>query len=503
MAIYLNEDYEHFFVRNPLENMTQEGLERQVDFYHEAGIGGCFFCVNAQSAYYESKVWDTAWSNVIQKEDGNYYHRETLITDKPLPTLTNTLHARAACVNTGNRTFQIRIDRCRFHGMKGGLSIRMNDCHLTSYPASPMHSDFWFDHPQYRLAEGGLDYGEKAVREEMKALIREVLELFDPDMLELDWMRTPPFFRDGREEENRKYLNELVQFASEERDKAEKRLGHKIELFVRVPSRAEEALSLGLDVIHWAKNAWIDSVIGCAFIMSTDNNIPIYVWRALLPERVSFIPGMDVLTTSHKDSAGIEGNSKTLELQTGFAAVFYHGGAKDIYIFNHFFAPREGVDPTLYLRKIDSISTQEKSENNARRHGATLSCNLVPGVAWSSNLPLPATREYGKVRIRVGGGLKGRKIRVLFAFTSSRQLQESDFAFQVNEIPCKVCKDVDGYPLPGKSRHWDMPEKSWQKFVCEVPEEAVTEGEMVAGFRANEELDALLHWCEFDVEKRF
>ena len=54
MAVFLNDDYEHFFVRNSLEDMTQAALERQVDLYHQAGVSTCFFCVNAQSAYYES-----------------------------------------------------------------------------------------------------------------------------------------------------------------------------------------------------------------------------------------------------------------------------------------------------------------------------------------------------------------------------------------------------------------------------------------------------------------
>lgn len=503
MAIWLNEDYEHFFVRYSLEDMTQEGLERQVDFYHKAGAGGIFFCVNAQCAYYESRIYDTAWSDVIRKEDGNFYHRGTLISDKPLPTLRNTIHAKAACDNTSNRVFQIRIDRCRHHGMKGGLSIRMNDCHLTGYPDSPMHSDFWFNNPRYRLSDGGLDYGEKAVREEMKGLITEVLELFDPDALELDWMRTPPFFRDGHEDEGHIYADEMVRHAYMEKCKAEKRRGHPVQLFVRVPSRVEDALALGLDVISWAKNSWIDSVIGCAFILSTDSSIPQRVWRTLLPETVSFIPGMDVLTTSHKDSCGIEGIVKTLELQTGYAAVFYHGGAKDLYMFNHFFAAVPGADQESYLRKLKSVSTPENARNGARRHAATLCCNLVPGATATSSLPLRAETNLQKVRINVGDGLKGRKIRVLFAFTSAGILQGSDFEFQVNEIPCKVCSDVGKYPLPGKSRHYDIPDQQWQSFVCEVPEDAVTDGIMIAGFRAVKDVDALLHWCEFDVEKLF
>ncbi|MBO5723911.1 MAG: hypothetical protein J6S58_03705, partial [Lentisphaeria bacterium] len=326
MAVFLNDDYEHFFVRNSLEDMTQAALERQVDLYHQAGISTCFFCVNAQSAYYESKVYDTAWSNVVLQEDGQYYHRGTVITDKPLPTLTNTLHAKAACENTGNRVFQIRIDRCRQNGMTGALSIRMNDHHLTNYPDSPMHSDFWFNNPQYRLPCGGYDYAEKAVRTEMQNLIREVFEMFDPDALELDFMRTPPFFRTGHDEEGIPFMNEMLRFAFERKCEAEKRTGHKIKLYVRVPSRVEDALALGLDVIHWAEEGWIDGVIVCAFILCTDSDMPLWIWRRLLPEKVELCPGMDVLNSPHCESSGVEGDELALEIHTGFAAVFYYRG---------------------------------------------------------------------------------------------------------------------------------------------------------------------------------
>lgn len=502
MAIFLNDDYEHFFVRNSPEDMTKEALERQVDLYSQAGVSGCFFCVNAQSAYYDSKVYDTAWKDVVQKEDGLYYHRDVVITDKPLPTLTNTLHAKAACENTANKVFQIRIDRCRVHGMRGGLSIRMNDRHLTDHPESPMHSDFWYNNPQYRLPGGGYDYAEKAVQEEMKGLIREVLEMFDPDAVELDWMRSPPFFRNGHAEENSRCADEMVRFAYEEKCRAEKRCGHRILLYVRVPSRVEEALALGLDVIRWAKNGWIDGVVACAFILCTDSNMPQWIWRSLLPDNVDFMPGMDVLTTPHSESYGIEGDKLALEILTGYAAVFYFRGAKDLYLFNHFFAAAPGMDKELYLHKIESVLTAENAVKNSRRHAATACCNLVPGVIYSSNLPLTAGAGFNQIRIEVGGGLKDRKIRVLFAFTSPETLQESDFEFQVNNVPCTSCEDTDHYALPGKSWHNSTQIMSWQRFICEVPPEAVTEGVMIAAFRATRKLEAQLHWCEFDVEKR-
>ena len=105
---------------------------------------------------------------------------------------------------------QRMIDRCRTKGISPWVSIRMNDVHDAPWIKSPLHSQFWMEHPEYwrfpdRIGAWNdrcLNYGLKPVRDHAMALIREVCDRFDIDGLELDWNRFPLHFREGEEIEH-------------------------------------------------------------------------------------------------------------------------------------------------------------------------------------------------------------------------------------------------------------------------------------------------------------
>ena len=193
MAIFLNEDYENFMAFHEESEMCEKGLRDQVQGYFRGQTKGIFFNVNAQRAYFNSKVYDPVWKNVEQNEEGKYIHRGKEFFDKPLPTLSNTLRAKMLYENVGN-PFHCRLDECRKLGGMGCITMRMNDCHLSGYPESPMHSDFWYNNHDYRLNiwrtvnGNGLNYAFEEVRQYAMKFIEELFEIFDMDAFELDWM---------------------------------------------------------------------------------------------------------------------------------------------------------------------------------------------------------------------------------------------------------------------------------------------------------------------------
>ncbi len=93
---------------------------------------------------------------------------------------------------------------CRQHGLAPWLSVRMNDMHQAHAIDAPEHCDLFRD-PVMRLSgrtpdpaapalsamPGGLNYGKREVRDYMFELIRAVVEDYDFEGLELDWLRTP------------------------------------------------------------------------------------------------------------------------------------------------------------------------------------------------------------------------------------------------------------------------------------------------------------------------
>ncbi len=92
---------------------------------------------------------------------------------------------------------------CRGQGLAPWLSYRMNATHFSGAPASPVNARVFRD-PRNRLsgrvpgATGrrdhawlGLNYARPAVRRHMFAMIREGVEDYDYEGLELDWLRHP------------------------------------------------------------------------------------------------------------------------------------------------------------------------------------------------------------------------------------------------------------------------------------------------------------------------
>ncbi len=496
MAVWLNEDFENFMALHDPEEMNRAGLQKQVDDYFEGQVAGILFCVNAQRAYFDSKVWEPAWSGVTQNSNGVWVHRGVPVKDSPLPTLRNTLGAKALHEAEEN-PFQIRIDQCRKNGGKGGLSIRFNDCHLPDDPDSPMHSSFWAEHPEWRLEDGGMDLGVPEVRERLMLLAEEVLARFDLDALELDWMRTPPFFRDGAEEAGRPLLDAMVKRIHEARLRAEKRLGHKVLLAARVPSRPEESLQMGLDVIRWAGEGWIDWVIPCCFIISVDSMIPQEVWRSLLPGNTMLTPGIDIVTRSifsftDRSPQVTRPMHNTAEMVNGHAAGFYYRGARDVYLFNHMDRNTGLRDKAACREMMKHLGSRADVEPRSRRHVATAYNNLVPGNPTVSPLPLTVSLIRQKVRLEVGSGFQGRKQTALFAFRAKGAFAPETLEFTVNEAVCPVIAAETAFQLP---------DPDWEIAVCRIPEGTLREGSAVLGIRALVPVDAELQWCEIDVEQ--
>jgi hypothetical protein len=92
---------------------------------------------------------------------------------------------------------------CRQQGVAPWLSYRMNATHFSGAPASPVNCRL-FREPRNRLSGRfpgarprrdhawlGLNYGRQAVRDHMFAMIREGVEVYDYEGLELDWLRHP------------------------------------------------------------------------------------------------------------------------------------------------------------------------------------------------------------------------------------------------------------------------------------------------------------------------
>ena len=248
LGLVINEDNSHFFGTRPAEMMTAEGLNAFVDQYAGTQVTHLFLNPNAMRASHRSSVRDAIWDEGTQhmpkaEEPGGLW-----------PNNARLLWER------GLDPYAVWIARSREKGIVPWLTMRMNDVHSVDEPKNFMHSSFWVNHPEFWRVPGGkgwtdraLDYGRPEVREHAMAYVKELLERYDPDGLELDWMRFGWHFAPGKEAEGAELLCAFMREVRGLTKAAAEKRGHPIKLGARVPADPDGARGLGMDGVRWVK----------------------------------------------------------------------------------------------------------------------------------------------------------------------------------------------------------------------------------------------------------
>ena len=161
---------------------------------------------------------------------------------------------------------KVLIDRCHHHGMKFIADVRMNDRHGARNGISK-------DHPEWIILGSANDYALEEVRNVMLAFNLEVLDAYEVDGIEYDYMRWCHMFKPGEGKQNAHLLTEFTRQTRQQLDEAAERRGcDRLELGVRVPQSIEECDYLGFDVATWIKEGLVDYVVPSDF-MHIDMNM--------------------------------------------------------------------------------------------------------------------------------------------------------------------------------------------------------------------------------------
>lgn len=107
----------------------------------------------------------------------------------------------------------------------------------------------------------GLNYALPEVRAHMLAIICELIDRFDIDGIELDFMRHPAFFRLEEAYANRYLATDLVRQVRQRLDMRGAARGKKLDLAVRVPPTLADAARIGLDAGVWVREGLVDLLI--------------------------------------------------------------------------------------------------------------------------------------------------------------------------------------------------------------------------------------------------
>lgn len=177
---------------------------------------------------------------------------------------------------------QIQIDYGREHGKEVFWSLRMNDTH-DAWPGGSHHlvdglAPFKQTHPECLLKEpdaasahpgakkrswSAADFSRPEVRDHIFSLIQEVCQGYDVDGVELDFLRSFPYFPGTRNwravgEQHLEAMTVLMRRVWHMAAQVSCKRGRPLLVAVRTPFSVTDARFVGLDLERWLEEGLID-----------------------------------------------------------------------------------------------------------------------------------------------------------------------------------------------------------------------------------------------------
>lgn len=259
-------------------------------------------------------------------------------------------------------------------GMDFFFSLRMNDWHFVEFDEPdryPTLDSFYVKHPEYHINSLNIgnpigwdvknknqqNYMIPEVREHYLALLNELIENWDIDGIELDFMRSPNYFPLEQLKKGTGVMSDFVRQVRNMLDVAGRKRNKELPLCVRMPHRYEYCAKIGFDVKKWVESGWVQMVnISSSYIHS--EAIEIEAYHEALPN--SFIYGEEQMIINNCiNKYGWPAERRTpKEILETTAYSFLRRGAYGVSIFN-FPCTREIEQPT---KDPDSIYSEPPRE---------------------------------------------------------------------------------------------------------------------------------------------
>ncbi len=316
--------------------ITPEQVCRQFNELEGTSVDVFLFCCNigGDVFLYPTNIAERCGANISDWNVVHKYYRNELRRAKG-----NLEALRKA----GLDPIEIIQRRSRELGIRFWITMRMNEIHEDDVRWGSLRSQFKLanrhmllekDYPLTGIGYAekfgysyAWDYGRSETRRHIVAVLTEMLDRYELDGLELDFMRHPLFFRRGEQASSASLMTELLRKLRAEVDRVSKKKGRPIVLAVRVyPSLAQNE-KIGLEPRTWIKQGLVDLVTP----MDPD-------YMDMQPKLREFVDA--ARGTNVKIAGGLENYTHDygpLSKQQAFAAAsaFLEQGAGAIYFFNY------------------------------------------------------------------------------------------------------------------------------------------------------------------------
>lgn len=307
---------------------------------------------------------------------------------------------------------------CRRHRVTPWLSVRMNDMHGADNPAGSYINWKGFADPALRLrgthlnpARGAkvywqaLNYERPEVRDYLMAVIRETVNDYDYEGLELDWLRNPHCCEPGASAATVRMMTDWIAGVRALTEARAGVLGRPCPLGLRLPPSLAYLREIGLDVRALVAEGLVDFV-GFSNFWQTSWDLPIERLRRELGEAVTiygiiedapnWVPA--VMPDRPLDAAirnpGMRYLSASGPLLRANAAGKLATGADGIYVYNfHCTNEHEGNGLVADYPALRGIADAAGLRGQAKHYALA-----TPGVNaphWDVPCQLPAIIETG------------------------------------------------------------------------------------------------------------
>jgi hypothetical protein len=271
---------------------SAKAIHRYVDLLADNGVDAFLINPNTQVAWYPSKKLPTVLDG-YKRGDREFFRGHAVGVGIPPNKQDAYLDHQVDFFNLYQDLIDAGVDwlaetskACRRRAVSPWVSVRMNDMHGAGNPTGSHFNCALFKNPRFRL-EGrpldpsdnpvsgwaGLNYEMPEVRSFMLSHIREYLELYDFEGMELDWLRNPlccnPPARKAEQDMMTAWLREVRRLTNIRA----RRLGKPVPLGLRIPGNLAYMRSIGIDVVRLAREHVID-FIGFSNFWQTSWDMP-------------------------------------------------------------------------------------------------------------------------------------------------------------------------------------------------------------------------------------
>ena len=419
-VLCVNADNDHYFKAHCMANLlplgerfTEAGVRKYLDIVAAGGVTHLFLCPVGQRASFDATSCDPIWLAIDEAKARG-------IEPDEWPVNAKRLH------DAGLDAYAIW---CRAAREKGSVSVwismRMNDVHFVNKPWNIRTNRFWYEHPELRRVtdkdpqKGGswtafaLDYSKKEVQEFEFGIFRELVDRYDADGYELDWMRFWEHLTPDREREQARILTDFMKRCRAYAQAAGARRGHPVYLSTRVPTSYAAARDFGFDPEAWAREGVVEMISVGNFYAADDYDFDFAGWKrriAAANPNVTVLPGASDNLSAGPGLPVIPAN---LAAWRGWADNMYAEGAEGLYFFNVAYKS-DDIQHQLYERGLPPLDAR----TGWRRYPIAYHDCTKTTVQDGRQLPVICDKP-AKLNIRVGVLNNAQKVEAILAFDAA------------------------------------------------------------------------------------